>query len=559
MLRNLHVKNLALIREIDVDLSDGLTVLTGETGAGKSIIIGSIQLALGGRTGREVRKDADEPSLVELVFESDNKALLALLEEWGIDSEDGVIVISRKIDGNRSVYRINGTTVTASQVRACTAGLIEIHGQHENQQLLNNTSQLALVDEFGGDAIASLRRKTAEAFRTCKALRRQLADSEMDEEERVRRLDFLSYEIEEIENADLKDNEDEELEHLYKKLSNARQLTSSVAEIYSRCGYEDAAGAGEQIGRALHELESIVRYDEALADMAETLTTIDGLLNDFNRDLSRYMSDLEEDPQLFAETEERLNTINKLKARFGQTLEAIKASYEERIRERDALMDYAARRLTLENELHQAEDHLQACADKLTKARLEAARIFEKEASGQLADLNFARADFEISFSKKETCTDNGQDDIEFMIATNPGEPLLPLRKVASGGELSRIMLAIRTIFADKDETGTLIFDEIDTGISGRTAQKAAEKLKVVGRSHQTICITHLPQIAAMADHHYAIVKDIADDHAATKITPLDEEASVDELARLLGGAIINDTTRQAAREMKAMSPDAMA
>ena len=556
MLRNLHVKNLALIKEIDVDFKEGLSVLTGETGAGKSIIIGSLQLALGQKLPKEMLKDNDEASLVEIVFETDAEKVNPLFDEWGIDAEDGTIVISRKIDNGRSSFRINGQTVTASQIRLCTEGLIEIHGQHENQKLLNNESQLELIDEFGGEKLAEAKNDVKEAFKKYRLLQKKAKEETLDEDERKRRVDFLEFQINEIEEASLKEGEDEELELLYKKLSNARRITETLTLVHDSCGYDSSEGAGEAIGNALQELESIVKYDEQLSSLCEDLGTIDGLLNDFNRDLASYLSDLDEDPSLFSKTEERLNTINHLKAKYGSSVEKIAASLEEKKEELKELEAYAENRQRLSEELKKAEASLFSATSFLTTVRKETAGLFEKEAQEQFRDLNFARADFEVEFTDKTDYTENGRDSIEFMIATNPGEPLRPLRKVASGGELSRIMLGIRTMFASRDNIETLIFDEIDTGISGRTAQKVAEKLNVVSRNRQAICITHLPQIAAMADQHYVISKEISSESTRTSINALNDEDAILELARLTGGAEIKESTLEAAREMKALCAD---
>lgn len=552
MLRNLHVKNMALIREIDVEFSDGLSIMTGETGAGKSIIIGSLQLALGQKLPREMNKD--ETSLVEVVFENDNPDVTGLLEDWGIDTEDGIIVISRKIDHGRSAFRINGSSVTAAQIRACTGNLIEIHGQHENQKLLNNESQLLLVDEFGGRKLEEAKEQVKEAYARYRALLKKSREGLMDESERERRLDFLQFQIREIEEASLREGEDEELELQYKKLSHVRHLTETLNEIHAGCAYEGESAAGERIGSSLRALENLTKYDSDLDEMAEALRTIDELLNDFNRDLSSYLSQLDDDPEILSRTEERLDNINRLKSKYGSSVSKILLSLEDKKKELGELEAYADRRQELDEELGKACQELEKAEDELTELRKEASGRFAREASAQLQDLNFARADFEISFSEKSTDSENGRDVIEFLIATNPGEPLLPLRKVASGGELSRIMLGIRTMFASRDKTGTLIFDEIDTGISGRTAQRVAEKLAVVGREHQTICITHLPQIAAMADHHYAIIKEVAGGVSETTIRQLGEDETVKELARLTGGAEITDSTLASAREMKNMS-----
>ena len=550
MLRNLHVKNLALIREIDVDFAEGLNILTGETGAGKSILIGSIELALGGRLSKDLIREGDPPALIEIVFDTEDEAVLKKLEEAGIETEDGLLILSRRIENGRSSFRLNGTTVPASVVKECTGSLLEIHGQYDNQTLLKTSGQLKYVDLFGGSAVADARAKVREAHRRYFDLKEKEKNTDISEEERLRRMDFLRFEISDIEDAAVKDGEDEETEALYKKLRNARLIIESAVKAHQLTGYDSAGGAGESVGYAVRELDSVRRYDPALESLSEALGQIDSLLNDFNRDLSAYINDLEDDPGLFKETEDRLNEINRLKAKYGPEIPDITRRLEEKKAELIRMESFEEERRKLLSDLRDAERDLETASMELTAARKTAAKAFEKQASSHFLDLNFPRADFEIAFRKKDICTENGADEIEFMIATNPGTPLMPLREVASGGELSRLMLGIRALFATRDETGTLIFDEIDAGISGRTAQCVAEKLGVVSRSHQTICITHLPQIAAMADHHYAIIKDVSLDKAVTRIEALDETASADELARLIGGAEITGNTREAAREM---------
>ncbi|MCI1723692.1 MAG: DNA repair protein RecN [Lachnospiraceae bacterium] len=553
MLRNLHIKNLALIREIDVDFGEGLNILTGETGAGKSIIVGSVMTALGAKFSRSMLREGAPSALVEMVFETENPSVLKKLAELGIEPEDGVILISRKLEEGKSVCRINGVTSTTAQVRECGACLIDIHGQHEYQQLLRNDRQLELLDEFGGEAVSSAKARTAEDYRTYSSLKKRMSETGMSEEERLRTLSFLDFEIQEIEEADLQPGEDEELEKLYRRLSNSKRIAETVNAVHTMTGYDSDEGAGETIGRALKELESVSEFDPALEELENSLRSMDSLLNDFNRDTADYISGLTYEADSFEETEERLNRINRLKAKYADSIEGILNLLEEKKKKRSELEDYAEGRKHLESEFHAAEAALKKSSDALTAVRKETAASFEKAAQQQFLDLNFARADFEIGFSVGGNFSANGQDTVDFLIRTNPGEPKLPINKIASGGELSRIMLGIRTMFAAKDDTDTLIFDEIDAGISGRTAQKVAEKLSVVSRSHQTLCITHLPQIAAMADEHYAITKEVSETEAVTRIDALSEEESVRELARILGGAKLTESTFDTAREMKEM------
>ena len=553
MLRNLHIKNLALIREVDVDFSDGLNIMTGETGAGKSIIVDSIGMALGGRAQRDMSRGSSGPGLVELVFEITDEAVAGVLREHGIEPEDGVILVSRKIAEGRSQCRINGESRTSAEVREIAGLLIDIHGQSEHQKLLRPDSQLELLDTFGRDEIAAARETVAADYKTWTGIKRALGGAELTSEERARRASFLEYEIGEIEGADLTEGEDEEIERRYKKLVNAKKIAETVENVHEATGYDAPDSAGEVIGRALKKLEGVSEFDDELHNFYDSLSEIDSLLNDFNRGIAGYAGDLAFEAESFEETEERLNVINRLKAKYGRTVTEVLESLREKKQELMKLEDYEANRERLLREYASARERLQKSSAVLTSLRKKYAAVFVEAASKEFRDLNFARADFGIEFRECGSFSANGCDSIEFTIATNPGDPRKPLRNVVSGGELSRLMLGIRTMFADVDATDTIIFDEVDTGISGRTAQMAAEKMARVARHHQVLCITHLPQIAAMADTHYGITKELTDQEAITNIEALSREESVDELARLIGGASITDNTRASAAEMKEM------
>lgn len=551
MLRNLHIKNLALIREVDVDFNPGLNILTGETGAGKSIIIDSIGMALGGKPVRRLIRDDAPSGLVELVFEVSNPETEAALAAMDIAAEDGVILISRKMQGNRSTIRINGETRTAADARAVGSLLLDIHGQSEHQKLLRTDHQLDLIDSYGREEIREALLKVRESYKVYAELKKKLGSGEMSEEERNRRMSFLEFEIEDIESAGLKEGEDEELEALYRKMKNARRIVTAVNEAHTLTGYEE--GAGDEIGRAVKELDSVSEYDEEIAGLLNTLSEIDDLLNDFNREMAAYADSLDFEESAFAEAEERLDLINRLKAKYGRTISDILMAKEEKEEELSALRDYEEERIRLKKKFARAEEALGEASRGLSVLRKRYAEEFSRKVVDQLRELNFAKADFAVHFEETAGYTANGCDAVSFMIATNPGEPRRELSKVVSGGELSRIMLGIKTIFAADDKTETLIFDEVDTGISGRTAQMVAEKMSAIARDRQVLAITHLPQIAAMADTHYAITKELSDSSAITKIEALSEEESVLELARLIGGEKITENTLKSSREMKEM------
>ena len=551
MLQNIHVKNMALIDEADVDFGGHLNILTGETGAGKSIIIGSISTALGGKVSRDViRKDA-EYALVELNFKVNSPQILAELEKMEIPVDGDEVVISRRITGSRSVARINGELVSLPVLRQAEALLIDIHGQHEHQSLLHKDKHLAILDQFSREEMASVKDALKDSYREYMILKKEMDGAITDEGKRLSEISFLQYQIEEIENANLQDGEEEQLDKAFRKMSHARQMMESVAAAHGMTGYEGASSAGDLVGRALRELSSVEKYDEAIGGLISMLTDIDGLLNDFNRELADYESGLTFDESVYHETEDRLNLIQRLKTKYGSSIAEILAHQAECQEELEKLDDYENYLSGLRMKLDQTEKELKDLSDKLTTIRRANAAVLQERIKAALIDLNFLDVRFEIHCEPLGHYTENGQDSIEFMISTNPGETVKPLGKVASGGELSRIMLAVKSVLADADAIETLIFDEIDTGISGRTAQKVSEKMAVIARKHQVICITHLPQIAAMADDHYVIEKSAMEQRTITEIYHLSDDASVGEIARLLGGVEITDAVMQNAREMK--------
>ncbi|MDY4693754.1 MAG: DNA repair protein RecN [Blautia sp.] len=554
MLAHLHVKNLALIEEIEVEFGPGLNILTGETGAGKSILLGSIQLILGAKTSKNMIRENAPFALVELLFQVENDKASDALKALDVYPEDGQVLLSRKIMEGRTINKINGEISTVSQMKAVASCLIDVHGQHEHQSLLYQDKQLEILDAYGKDKILPVKEKVTRAYKEYTACKAQLKEMDMDEEERNRQAAFLEFEIGEISKACLIPGEDEDLERRYKKMSNARQLADSLQTVHNLTGYDTKEGAGETVGEALREISHVVRYDSQLSTLEETLGSVDSLLNDFNRELSAYLDDLTFDDEEFSETEKRLDLINGLKAKYGRTIEDIleyQKTQEEKL-EKNRKFDENLK--DIKSRLNQLEEILAKESDTLSKIRREYSRQLELKVIEGLKDLNFLDVNFSIAFRKRKNYTENGYDEIEYLISVNPGEILKPLGKIVSGGELSRIMLALKAILADKDQIETLIFDEIDTGISGRTAQKVSEKMAWIGRNHQVLCITHLPQIAAMADRHFEIEKHIKGMETITEIHTLTEEESVRELARLLGGAQITSAVLENAREMKELA-----
>lgn len=552
MLVSLHVKNLALMEEAEVEFGNGLNILSGETGAGKSIIIGSINLALGEKAPREMLREHAEYALVELIFRVENEEQRKLLAELDIFPENDEIIMSRKITASRSVGKINSETVSLACMKQAASYLIDIHGQHEHQSLLHKKKHLEILDEYGKDQLEGKKKILKQKYQEYQGILEEKKQALSEGEGRERELSFLEYEIQEIENANLIPGEDEELEISYRKMANNRKIMEAAGTAYEMTG--QGGSATEQLGRALRELQTVADFDPKLEGMCSQLAEVDSLLNDFNRELSGYISEEEFEEETFFEVEKRLDEINHLKDKFGGSIEAVLKEKEEKQKRYGRLKDYEQYLEELEQRLEKAETDLRKISSEVSKVRKKYAKKLTKQIQSGLVDLNFLDVNFTMEFQETKGYTANGQDEAEFLISTNPGEPLKPLGKVASGGELSRIMLAIKTILAKSDQIETLIFDEIDAGISGRTAQMVAEKMNVIGKNHQVICITHLPQIAAMADYHFLISKNVVNNVTASSICLLDEKESVAELGRMLGGVKITDTVMESAREMKELA-----
>lgn len=548
MLLNLQVKNLALIEKAEVSFSEGLNILTGETGAGKSIIIGSVNMALGGKTSRDMIRQGADYAYVELVFSVDDPVKRKRLEELDLDlPEDGTIIISKKIMPTRSLSKINDETVTTGRLKEITSLLIDIHGQHEHQSLLYKSKHLQILDAYARSQTQPLKEKISVNYHQYQEVLKALEEMNQDQESRLREADFLRYEIEELENADLKEGEEEGLTSSYRRLSHAQKIMEYLSSAYQ-------AIDGEQIGRALHDVTQAAEYDETVAGIRDQLFDAESILSDVVRDISGYMDQFSFDEEAFVQMEKRLDLIHNFQAKYGSTVREIMEKLEEKRKRLDDLEHFDLIKAQKEKEREKTEEKLEQLCTELSKVRQSAAKILTEKIRRGLEDLNFIDVAFEMEFRRLEQYTASGFDEAEFMISTNPGMPVRPLGMVASGGELSRIMLAIKAVLADTDDIPTLIFDEIDTGISGRTAQKVSEKLSYIARNHQVICITHLPQIAAMADTHFEIAKSAAAGSTTTTIHPLCGDEMVKELARLLGGAKITDAVYDNAREMKVLA-----
>lgn len=548
MLLDLHVKNLALIEKAEISFEKGLNILTGETGAGKSIIIGSVNMALGGKVPKDIIRQGAEYAYVELIFCVTEPEKKALLQAMDVEvPEDGTLIISKKIMPSRSVSKINDETVTAAKLKEITSLLIDIHGQHEHQSLLYKSKHLQILDAYAKSRTVPIKNTIAQTYRTYQELQERIKALSIDKESRLREADFCRFEIEELENADLKEGEEEELTVLYRRFQHGQKIMEGLSAA-------DRALAAEGVSVALKEISQVADYDEALVPIRDQLYDADSILQDIIHDISSYIDGFSFDEEEYVRIGERLDTIHGLQAKYGDFISDIMAQLEEKRRRLEELENHDLILAKLEQDLAETEELLEKQCRELSEIRQKEAEVLVDRIRQGLEDLNFIDVQFDMKFQKLDHYTAGGCDEAEFLISTNPGEPVKPLGMVASGGELSRIMLAIKAVLAETDEIPTLIFDEIDTGISGRTAQKVSEKLSYIGKSHQVICITHLPQIAAMADAHYEIVKSAVDGRTTTTIHQLDYEQMIQELARLLGGAEITDAVYDNAREMKELA-----
>ena len=552
MLQSLHVKNLALIEETEVEFGEGLNILTGETGAGKSLLIGSVNLALGGKFEKDLLRKGAESGLVELVFFSPEDKVKKKLEEMELEcNEDDTIIISRKLQSTKSICKINGETVTAKQVKELAEVLLDIHGQHEHQSLLHKKNHMTILDSYCGAAYEEAITPVRAFYEERRELLKKLEQETLDENSIAKEKALAEFELHEIEEARLFPGEDDELETEYRRMVNSRKILENLSESYQYTGNDTPNSAGNALSRALRTIRTVTMYDDRLLQLESQLTEVDSLLADYNRDVSEYMSACEFDEEDFRRVEDRLNLLNHLKGKYGRTIDDILSYADEKKELLKKLSDYDAYIDGLRIELEENENKLKKACEELSGIRKKNAVVLEEKLQKALENLNFLTVQFEIAIRQETEIGPCGYDDVEFLISTNPGEPVRPLSQVASGGELSRVMLAIKTVLAGKDDIDTLIFDEIDTGISGRTAWKVAEQLALVADAHQVICITHLPQIAAMADHHFMIEKSNTEDNTITDIKKLEEEDSQAELARLLGSDALTEAALINAGEMR--------
>jgi len=554
MLEHLHIRNVALIKESEISFGDGLNILTGETGAGKSMIIDSLQFALGGRAGKDFLRHGEKQAVVEALFSVQSQALTEKLAENGIaPEEDGTLLITRTLsEAGKSVCRINGSTVTVGMLKEIAEDMIDIYGQHEHQSLLNPVKHIRLLDRFCGAGFSEAMEEYKNSRQRLKDLEKQLAILIGDESQREQRMDMLLFQKEEIEAAELREGEEDALLEQKKRLSSMERLIrltgESITLLYD--GDDRAPSACDQLGDALAKLQEAAEYDAALSPLADALADGYAAVEDCARELKREAEKQEADPEELERIEERLQLFYKLKRKYGGSIEAVLEFYEKAVQELEFLSNSSEKAAELSAKKAEEEKRLSALAETLTARRRATAEQVEEQIETALHDMEMKHARFHIQIEEKADWGADGKDKVEFLISANAGEPLKPLAKIASGGEMSRVMLALKTVLVDADEIGTFIFDEIDTGVSGRTARRVGEKMRFLGGKRQLLCITHLPQIAAMADNHFLIEKESDAGETVTRVTALDEEGAVREVARLMND--VTETTLAAARELLA-------
>lgn len=559
MIIELSIKNFAIIDNLKINFTKGFNVLTGETGTGKSIIVESIGMILGQRANRNLVRSGKDKAILEGVFYLENpQKVNMILDRYGIDKDpENYLIITREIFSNgRSVSRVNGRTVTLIMLNDITSNLVDIHGQYEHQSLLQIENHIKLIDTFGDYELKRLLEQVEGKYKELSQEKRKLKDLTLDSIERDREMDLLKYQIEEIENSNLDKLDEEELLSEYNKISNIKEIEmvlGETANIMKDDGYNNYSIV-DSINRCISNMNKIKGYGEEFEEYGKTLEYINYELQDLYRNIVNYLEKLDMDNERLMELEERIDTINKLKRKYGNSIDEI-LQYKDKIKERyNVLLNVEQAIEKINTNISIMEEELSHNCSKLTDLRKKISKSIEKMITQELKDLNMNNVVFKVDFKRLERFTEIGWDKIEFLISTNKGEDLKPLSQIVSGGEMSRIMLAFKRILADYDNIPTLIFDEIDTGISGRTGQVVGEKMKMISKNHQVICISHLPQIAALADTHFLIDKETVDDKTTTIVKKLEDEERIDELSRLLGGVDLTDTTKLHAKEMLEMS-----
>lgn len=554
MLQELSIKDFAIIDEIQISFQPKMTVLTGETGAGKSIIIDALGLLAGGRGSTEFIRKGEKKAVIQGLFTLPREAnTYNILEEYGIDSEDGQIILQRDLyRGGRNICRINGMMVNLATLRKVGETLIDIHGQNEHQELMKPENHIDLLDEYDKKT-SQLRNQYQVVYQNYRKLKLSMEKKEADEKAWAQRLDMLNFQVKEIEEAGLKINEEDELVEEKNKLDNFQAIHDALELSYQILSGEKIDVVGN-LGNAMNELSDVSDLSENLQEINTKISDAFYSLEDAARDISDELDSMEWNGERLNEIEERLELIHQLKRKYGDTIEDI-LHYHSRIEKELREMENAEQNSEKqERQLSEALEKVKELAIKLSKQRKKSAKKLEKMIYEQLSALYMDKAVFEVKCLNNSKLYSKGIDKVEFYIQTNPGEEMGPLAKIASGGELSRIMLALKTIFSQKMGVTSIIFDEVDTGVSGRVAQAIAEKISQISNNSQVLCITHLPQVAAIADNHYYISKSVNDGRTETSLKELDEKQKIREIARMLSGSEITELTLKHAEELIKMS-----
>lgn len=550
MLAELGIRNFAIIDELNIEFQEGFNVLTGETGAGKSIIIDAVNLILGSRANKETVKNNAEKAIIDARFEINQlDPVKNKVKEYGIDL-DNTLILTREIYANgKNNVRINGRIATINMLKELASYLIDIHGQQENHTLSEKVKHMELLDRYAGAEAQEKLQGVQAKYKEIKDLKESMNEFQINDEEKNRLIDIYKYQMEEIELAELIEGEEEELTKYYKKMAHQEDLKEAVEKAVYLLSNEEL-GVLSQLQKAVRELSHSEKYEPKVIPIKEALQNYQYCIKDMQRELDGLSESVFVDDEDFFRVEKRIEQINNLKRKYGKSIMEIIDYFNEIQSKYDKLVEYDKLKQHTLAEIEKKEAEMLILCSELHDIRQKHAKLFEVEMQTHLSELNFAKSDFYVVFNQKDYYTEMGADDIEFYICTNIGEEARPLIKVASGGEMSRIMLAFKTIIAEIDEKPTLIFDEIDTGISGRTAQVVAEKIMKVSRGHQVICISHLPQIAVMGDIHHSVTKEVSELSTRVVAKTLNEEERIDEISRLVGGVDLNENTRQYAREL---------
>ena len=544
MLLTLNIKNVALIEDLTINTDNGMTVMTGETGAGKSVIIDSINMILGARTNKNIVRYGETKAVIQAVFSNDKNVDL---ESYGIEADDTVI-ITREINADgRSTCRINGIIMPQNIVREITQSFVNIHGQHDNQALLIPSKHISFIDKYAKNE--DLLTEYAKIYENKLIIENKIDSLKMDEAEKARRIDLLSYQVNEIEKSQIKPGEKEELTVSRILMQSGEKISSSINEAYEHI-YNSETSAYDRLSSACDALSKISHIDEKFDSILQKISGIRYEIEDVSHEMYESVSSNEYSEDDLNCVEERLDIINRLERKYGGSETAILEYYENAKKELDEISDSDAENLRLEKELDEVIAGLRKVADELTSRRQKAGRKLSSEVEKELFELDMPKVKFKTEITQLSEFSKNGTDRVEFLISPNPGEPEKGLDKIASGGELSRVMLAIKTILADSDNVETLIFDEVDTGVSGSAAKKIAEKLSALSRKKQVICVSHQPQIAAAANMHYKIRKTETDGRNTTAAVILSDEERIVEIARIIDGETINETSKEHAKQM---------